>query len=377
MNGRVYDPVSARFISPDPFVQAPYNTQSYNRYSYVINNPLTLIDPSGYNWLSDRWQEGWDDIKGGVSTLRSNVHFNDLADSIRGSETLNTVLSLAACHYGGPAGCAAYNAYVAKLHGADNFGALYAGAMGGFMAMSFTAVGDLGLGTATWQNALAHGAVGAFFGGMSGGGILSKDAASGFAGGFAGEYFSNYGIRGAMLAGGIGSRLSGGTFWSGARTGAYGYIFNYCMHSAQCWDEAQVTINTLLNRFTQSVSDVMSYVADNPVDMALIAASLIPGPNAATAVSLGAKGLVHIIERHTVSGALSAGKSVFNAGEDFYALAAQAGAVQPISSGRNLVRVVDAGRPIGVNRVTGQMTSTYTVVTNRAGDVVTMYPGTP
>lgn len=48
MNGRVYDPTLGRFMSPDPFVQAPYNTQSYNRYSYVFNNPLSFTDPSGY-----------------------------------------------------------------------------------------------------------------------------------------------------------------------------------------------------------------------------------------------------------------------------------------------------------------------------------------
>lgn len=50
MNGRVYDPVIGRFYSPDPFVQAPHNLQSFNRYAYVLNNPLTLIDPSGYFW---------------------------------------------------------------------------------------------------------------------------------------------------------------------------------------------------------------------------------------------------------------------------------------------------------------------------------------
>lgn len=48
MNGRVYDPELGRFLSADPFVQAPYNTQSYNRYSYVFNNPLSFTDPSGY-----------------------------------------------------------------------------------------------------------------------------------------------------------------------------------------------------------------------------------------------------------------------------------------------------------------------------------------
>ncbi|MDO8341871.1 MAG: RHS repeat-associated core domain-containing protein [Cellvibrio sp.] len=42
MNGRVYDPELGRFMSADPFVQAPYNSQSYNRYSYVFNNPLSF-----------------------------------------------------------------------------------------------------------------------------------------------------------------------------------------------------------------------------------------------------------------------------------------------------------------------------------------------
>ena len=54
MNGRVYDPVIGRFLSADPFVQAPYFSQSYNRYSYVMNNPLGGTDPSGYcSTLSD------------------------------------------------------------------------------------------------------------------------------------------------------------------------------------------------------------------------------------------------------------------------------------------------------------------------------------
>lgn len=48
MNGRVYDPVVGRFLSPDVLVQAPFNSQSYNRYSYVWNNPVSFVDPSGY-----------------------------------------------------------------------------------------------------------------------------------------------------------------------------------------------------------------------------------------------------------------------------------------------------------------------------------------
>ena len=48
MNGRIYDPTIGRFMQADPFIQAPENSQSYNRYSYVMNNPLSLTDPSGY-----------------------------------------------------------------------------------------------------------------------------------------------------------------------------------------------------------------------------------------------------------------------------------------------------------------------------------------
>jgi hypothetical protein len=40
--------VLGRFISADPFVPDPLSTQSYNRYSYVENNPLTYTDPSGF-----------------------------------------------------------------------------------------------------------------------------------------------------------------------------------------------------------------------------------------------------------------------------------------------------------------------------------------
>ena len=48
MNGRVYDPATAQFFSPDPFIQEAGNWQNYNRYSYVFNNPLIFTDPSGY-----------------------------------------------------------------------------------------------------------------------------------------------------------------------------------------------------------------------------------------------------------------------------------------------------------------------------------------
>jgi RHS repeat-associated protein len=48
MNGRVEDAVTGRFLSPDPYVSQPDETQGWNRYSYVNNNPLTYNDPSGF-----------------------------------------------------------------------------------------------------------------------------------------------------------------------------------------------------------------------------------------------------------------------------------------------------------------------------------------
>jgi RHS repeat-associated protein len=48
MNGRVYDPVSGRFLSPDPVVTQIGDSQRGNPYSYVENRPLTLTDPSGF-----------------------------------------------------------------------------------------------------------------------------------------------------------------------------------------------------------------------------------------------------------------------------------------------------------------------------------------
>ena len=48
MNGRIYDPLLGRMLSADITVQSPGSLQSYNRYSYVNNNPLRFTDPSGF-----------------------------------------------------------------------------------------------------------------------------------------------------------------------------------------------------------------------------------------------------------------------------------------------------------------------------------------
>jgi len=57
MNARIYDPTIARFMSADSIIPYMYDTQAFNRYSYVKNNPLKYTDPSGHSWLSKKWKK--------------------------------------------------------------------------------------------------------------------------------------------------------------------------------------------------------------------------------------------------------------------------------------------------------------------------------
>ncbi|GAA6140405.1 RHS repeat-associated core domain-containing protein [Hydrogenophaga sp. 5NK40-0174] len=66
MNGRIYDPLVARFVSADPNVQAPFELQSFNRYAYVWNNPLTKTDPSGFFMSGE--SDSTSNVSGGGST---------------------------------------------------------------------------------------------------------------------------------------------------------------------------------------------------------------------------------------------------------------------------------------------------------------------
>ncbi|MCQ1537039.1 hypothetical protein FTO70_15445 [Methanosarcina sp. KYL-1] len=47
LRARYYDPEIGRFINKDPFEGFMSNTQSLNRYSYVQNNPVNYVDPTG------------------------------------------------------------------------------------------------------------------------------------------------------------------------------------------------------------------------------------------------------------------------------------------------------------------------------------------
>jgi RHS repeat-associated protein len=57
MNGRVEDSITGRFLSIDPNVTDPGNTQNYNRYSYGLNNPLKFTDPTGLDTCDSEYED--------------------------------------------------------------------------------------------------------------------------------------------------------------------------------------------------------------------------------------------------------------------------------------------------------------------------------
>ena len=174
MNGRLYDPLLGRFFSPDNYVQAPENSQSFNRYSYCLNNPLKYVDPSGEIW----WIVGAAAI-GGIFNVVSN------SDNIHGFGDF-------AKYFGVGAAAGAGGAYVGTIvAGAVGIGGAIGGAISGFAGGAASGVilggGNAWLnGTGFWQGV----GYGALYGGAIGG------------------------ITGGII-GGISSSLQGNNFWTG------------------------------------------------------------------------------------------------------------------------------------------------------------------
>ncbi|MFC0098736.1 hypothetical protein ACFFKH_14550 [Micromonospora marina] len=90
-------------------------------------------------------------------------------------------------------------------------------------------------------------------------------------------------------------------------------------------------------------------------------------------------GEAYIRKNHTAGGAgADETKGLFNKNEDLYQLADDSNnfPATPQANGR-CARVCDAGRTIGTDVETGLPTSTYTVITDKYGGVITMHPGVP
>ena len=240
MNGRTYDPTLGRFLQADPHVQAPTNMQNYNRYSYVLNNPMSMTDPSGYFF---------DKLFKGI-----NKALGDFAPIVAiGIGFATAGWGAAAWYKAATVGFITGGIATGSLKGAA-LGALTAGVMQQIGA-HFNKMGDLnGIGVRAGVaskdafsnfggNLLTSGQVaGQIASHAMAGGIISVIGGGKFGHGFVSAGFSKgigtpvmqatggdmiAGTLASMAVGGTASVLSGGKFANGASTAAYQALFNF------------------------------------------------------------------------------------------------------------------------------------------------------
>lgn len=244
MNGRLYDPVIARFVSADPIVQDPFSGQAFNRYSYVDNNPLTYTDPTGYLKLGRIFS----------AVLSPITIIPGVRQLIRSNEIVAGLFQAAGAFVGGPIGAAASAAVVTEIRG-GSLGDMFRSAVIAYAtAEAFSAVGDAtgghlnpetgmfgggglpGLTPAEYlgsgrhiANILGHAAVGCGSALASGGNCAAQAFAAGV-GSLAGPKLIDAGAIGGLIAssviGGTASVIGGGNFANGAKTSTFGYLFN-------------------------------------------------------------------------------------------------------------------------------------------------------
>lgn len=221
MDGRMYDPVLGRFLSPDPIVQAPDFTQGLNRYTYCLNNPLSLVDPTGYSWLSDNWK----------SLVASCVGIAVSAITAGTGTTLGIAIIAGAA--GGAAG-----ALTGALLNGSNIGqiakATLTGAFwGGVNALFNFASADQDLLAKLFKHSFTQGCLEGAQGGNMFHGML-MGVVSGGGGHLIDSYVSSLGRFGEISANAVFSgtvdELGGGKFANGAVTGAFCIMFNDMMH---------------------------------------------------------------------------------------------------------------------------------------------------
>lgn len=255
MNGRIYDPELGRFLSPDPLVQVPEYSQNFNRYSYVLNNPLNATDPSGFSWLSKAFHKVGDWLKKNwvqlvvivvvaIVTWGVGTYFAGAAYASGGATAFATgaTSSAASLTATGMAATGAIAGAVggglsAALSGGD-LGDILRGALIGGVQGAVTAGVLHGLEPSSagfsWdmaQHVVGHGIVGGTanvaMGGKFGDGFLSA-AASAFAGDMGWLGGANMATRTikTSIVGGTASVLGGGKFANGAYTAAFQHLLN-------------------------------------------------------------------------------------------------------------------------------------------------------
>jgi RHS repeat-associated protein len=220
MNGRVYDPVLARFLSADPIVQVPSYLPSYNRYGYAFNNPLAGIDPSGFS-ISSTLHDLEDDIESGFRSIVGTASTFPMVGSLMQAGLL--VSPFFGVGYGWSTGdwTSVGQAYVT---GAIVVASAYLFAWAGGPATVSTASGAA-------ETLAAHAAAGCASA-ILGSGNCARGAAAAVAGrgvtlsfGAVSALTLEQGFIAAAAAGGTASVIGGGKFANGAVTASFGYLF--------------------------------------------------------------------------------------------------------------------------------------------------------
>ncbi len=222
MNARIYDPQIGRFMTADPMVEDIYLSQVLNSYTYVGNNPLSLIDRSGMCFLGCFWKQSW--FRSVLAIAAVVLLRWEILPSVFGilPQSIESILisgAVAGAIGGGVKGAALGALQATLFFGAGKFLASASG-------LTDIARGALSVGM--------HGLIGGMMsiaqGGKFGAGFLAAGfsdlAGSIWAGepGSLGEVLLRSGFH--AMVGGAAAILGGGKFENGAVTGAFGYLFN-------------------------------------------------------------------------------------------------------------------------------------------------------
>ncbi|TQV67712.1 hypothetical protein FKG94_25435 [Exilibacterium tricleocarpae] len=231
MNGRVYDPLLARFVSADPVIDGVTSTQGYNRYAYVHNNPLAFTDPSGFS----RWNRFRDQILKPVVGMVAAYLTWGAATAVGGWATTTATLANTTVSVLTTGGAIAAGAVSGFVGGAIATGTLQGAATGAFSGAVFGGIGIKFGGTAGQggtahlaAHALAGGVISVAQGGKFGHGFISAGVMKGFM-----EHANIAATNSALgetvimgLVGGSVSAVTGGKFRNGFMTTAFQYAFN-------------------------------------------------------------------------------------------------------------------------------------------------------
>jgi len=235
MNGRVYDPELGRFLSADPFVQAPNNSQSYNRYSYVMNNPMKYTDPSGY-FLSGFLRGIGNALQSAFSFVKDNFRMIAAIGLSAMTGGLSLLLNIPAVVAGALTGFVGSYVMTGSLSAAVK-GAVIGGISAGLAygighGIDWTHFGQFAEAAKTVAHGVAQGLVSEIQGGDFKSGFLGGMIGH-VAGGQANRLFKGVSLGAiagrtsvAAIAGSASAELGGGKFASGAMSATFAHLFN-------------------------------------------------------------------------------------------------------------------------------------------------------